>query len=283
MIPPSRIQILAAILVASLAMTASAGAAVIGRSGGLAYVSKEKTLKQAPADETSAATSVFCPKGYKALGGGASVAGPPATTFLSSNTNQTNSSWYASAYHSNAGSKTLEVFGICSKSKRIFNARALATVDAAPAVGHGTAACPSGEVISGGALFIGEDTDWFLNTTEESVSNGWEVYAQHRSGSSSSLLVDVICKAGPDPDRRSATTSLPVGATKTVKKSCPADEVAAGGGGLLGGDAGEAHILASAPYDGGDKGKVPDDGWRLKARNDVGAAKMVKVDVVCLK
>jgi hypothetical protein len=78
---------------------------------------------------------------------------------------------------------------------------------------------------------------------------------------------------------RSASKPVASAAIETVKAACkPGFEVT--GGGL---QSANPRVLASAPYDGGDKDKKPDDGWKATALNDDPSARDLLAYASCRK
>jgi hypothetical protein len=274
-----------AVLVLPLCMLAlavsPAGAATIGKSHGLLYASKSGSVATSSGEPTSGDVSVFCPKPYTAIGGGATITGSAARTFLSSDTNESNRSWYAQAWHTNEPKSTLTTIAICSKSKSLTRDRGVSTTGPGPVVASGDETCTSGNPISGGALAVGEPSSWFLNSTYPKSIDSWQAYAGYTGASSASLLVDIVCTDGAKPRYVQENVHVAPAAVATVKAPCKHGKAVEGGGGYLSDNSLEAHILKSLPYDGADKDKVPDDGWSVKARNDSGAAKTLYVSASC--
>ena len=73
-------------------------------------------------------------------------------------------------------------------------------------------------------------------------------------------------------------TSIAAGATMSLKVRCRQTFQVSGGGVM-----GNLQIFASLPYDGRDRGKVPDDGWRIRVRNRTLSPQPLQVNAICLK
>ena len=90
----------------------------------------------------------------------------------------------------------------------------------------------------------------------------------------------VICKKGKlrYPER---SVKVKGGKTGTAKASCREGMHIAGGGGLIQSVPGEARLNSSYPFDDGDRGKRPDDGWAVRAINNGDDADFLEAHAVC--
>lgn len=90
-----------------------------------------------------------------------------------------------------------------------------------------------------------------------------------------------FCTPGPSKLR---VTTLQVGAdrSRAARAQCPAGARVTGGGAFaFGGDLAAHWINASHPYDDGDAGTRPEDGWRALVYNDNSAAASMNVYALC--
>lgn len=265
----------ALVTLAGLVATVPADADSLGRAGPVRYVVKSATLTSSLPDGAEAQAN--CPVGWKAISGGATIK-PGATRGLGWNDKAPGSSsrgWVAEAWQTSAKSTTLRTYGVCLETS-------LLTVDtgsifSAPGgTVTATASCPEGSiVVGGGGRPIGDTSDWTMNTSHnvdgpdaDPVPNdGWRAY-YHYTGSDGDLLVDAVCVGSVgEPAYRSTSTSVLPRSTKTVKSSCGAGEHVLGGGAYINGSAASARVAGSRPFDSGDAGTVPDDGWLVTYRN----------------
>ena len=87
---------------------------------------------------------------------------------------------------------------------------------------------------------------------------------------------DVAGRSHVTKNKRSAKR-----ARTTVKVSCPGDKHVLGGGGLAGGPFLSQRMVASAPFDSGDPGAKPDDGWRFTVDNLSSRRRKITAHAIC--
>jgi hypothetical protein len=92
------------------------------------------------------------------------------------------------------------------------------------------------------------------------------VYAFNTTASPGMTRVWAVCAAGKTV-YRSHDAKLRVNHSATAKARCPTGTYVAGGGNYISGSNDDATLQATRPFDGGDRDKKPDDGWRVKAFN----------------
>jgi hypothetical protein len=116
--------------------------------------------------------------------------------------------------------------------------------------------------------------------------SAWTVYADNYTGGSpsNSPTTAAMCdRKGDLADyeyRTSPGNTIGDGVQAGYNASCKNDETVVGGGGVSSGFyADETYLSSSAPFDGGDKGRVPDDGWRAVLNDDEGGNPSSFVDV----
>jgi hypothetical protein len=76
---------------------------------------------------------------------------------------------------------------------------------------------------------------------------------------------------------------FPGGISIPQKATCPSDTKVVSGGGAIGGPAGTVALSGSEPFDNGDPGKRPDDGWRVYATNTTLEDRFLTAYAVCAK
>ena len=278
----------ALVTVAALAVAVPAGADNLGRAGPVRYVAKSVTLTSAT---DGAHAQANCPVGWKAVSGGATIK-PGATRGLDWNDKDPGASsrgWYASAWQSSSKSTTLRTFGVCLQTAL--------TVDTASKFGVSpgavtvTATCPSGSiVVGGGGRPIGPMGEWTLNASrnidgpdvDPSPNDAWQAYYHYDGSDGDGLLVDAICVGSVgEPAYRDTSTSILPRSTKTVRSSCGSGEHVLGGGAYITGSTASARVAGSRPFDSGDAGTVPDDGWLATYRNTSDTALTAYAHSIC--
>ena len=106
--------------------------------------------------------------------------------------------------------------------------------------------------------------------------DGWAGTARDTTGGIGGFDIYAVCAAGMKL-RYVQGTPGPVasGHALTRKAMCAANEHVVGGGARVTGPADGSRVVTSAPVDGSDADKVPDDGWTTSVYNLSGAAKQV--------
>jgi len=113
--------------------------------------------------------------------------------------------------------------------------------------------------------------------------DGWSSRVYDTVGGLGGFYVHVVCVRDQQV-RYVQRDPIAIGSGASVRRrvACQNDEHVAGGGAKLSGPADEARLVSTFPYDDGDPGAVPDDGWQLKAYNLTGSEKMLTAYAVCL-
>jgi hypothetical protein len=155
-------------------------------------------------------------------------------------------------------------------------------------------ACPAGKHVVGGATTVGGTSgftvQFWLNGTvpfdgadaDHDPDDGWKGRGFNRFGSNKRLVVFGICSGGTVRYAGNHRT-VSAGTGGLARAACPAGTHVAGGGGTLSGPAGQAYLSWSVPYDSGDPGTNPDDGWEVRAYNQGGAPKTLSVNATCVE
>jgi hypothetical protein len=136
----------------------------------------------------------------------------------------------------------------------------------------GSAHCPAGtRVVGGGAEIGGNVAESRLTNTEPTPPNAeggnyWAAGIWNDSGPTKSIDVIAVCRQRK-PAYRSNSANVPVGRARTVGASCPRGTHVSAGGGYATGTIGGSYVNSSFPFDGRDRGKAPDDGWRVRIYN----------------
>ncbi len=187
--------------------------------------------------------------------------------------------WWDSTVASVLG-RTVTGYTICTK--RALKYRSVSVPSGTSPERSAKVGCPAGKHVVGGGAFIAT-TDSFLNSSYP-LKNGWRTRIHDSAGGPGGMLVYAVCRGlGQVRHVTKTVTGVASGTTKTVVARCRANEHVAGGGGRITGSISQAHLAATTPYDGGDPGSLPDDGWRVVGVNNSGAAKKVSAVALCVK
>jgi hypothetical protein len=143
--------------------------------------------------------------------------------------------------------------------------------------------CPAGTKATGGGFnssapaHLSASAMWSFP-----VSTGWRAYQYLPTGGMHTAYGYLMCK---DANLRFPERDVRVkgGKAGTLSVSCGAGRHVAGGGALIEVAPGEARLNSSYPFDSGDAGKAPDDGWKARALNEDDGANFLTVVAVCQK
>ena len=110
--------------------------------------------------------------------------------------------------------------------------------------------------------------------------DSFRAYTYNTTPSASTAAVWAICAPGNTRYQR-ADVGVRVNKAKNLKAKCPNGTSVVGGGIYLTGSNSEIFISATRPWDSGDKGKKPDDGWFVRAANVAGSHKVMTAPAMC--
>ena len=149
--------------------------------------------------------------------------------------------------------------------------------------------CPGRRVVSGGGAFVsGVSSEApLIRAVPDRPTDGktaprksWTTGINNLGASSKTLTGYAICARARGIVRSTKLRTAPVkNATLALKAPCPRGSSVLGGG--VNTNYNDARILASAPYDGGDRGRTADDGWQGRAVT--GDTRDLQVTAICLK
>lgn len=264
---------------ALFALAPAADAANLGTKKGFTYVKASETLTGTGATQAQDVEAV-CPAGSNAASGGSAVSGPPATAFLSSATSVSERQWYTDAWHSSAAAAKVTSWAICTEKKDdLVDSTEAESTDPAPSSATEVALCDSGTVLAGGVRSVGDTDDYWINTlnpiddvadADLTTDDGARAWLWHREGNGGTMITDAFCMTGIEPQYRQSQRTTADAIVKLQTKC--GKRTAIGGGAFATGSAANAHVVKSAPRDGGDKDKAPDDGWSVTYANDAAPA-----------
>ncbi len=95
--------------------------------------------------------------------------------------------------------------------------------------------------------------------------------------SAQAACTDARPKIASDPE------PLPPEKGKTVSVPCPNGSYVTGGGGQTSGEPEDARLHSTSPYDDGDAGSRPDDGWRVRAFNLTSEPRQLTAYAICVE
>jgi hypothetical protein len=230
--------------------------------------------------------NAVCPVGTRLTGGGgAMTGGNPSELDTSSmfaqdigdaDDDDDDGYFFQGHTHGFGGAVTVQAIAICLKAGQL--ALSYREDDAIGSMGAATLgnihACPSGQQVVAAGLELGGS----------SIDNGVEVlgpdydpvahaltkthseWGAHKSPPATiTIESDTICFLPVAGQLRYRVKQFAVGQekTRTVKVDCPGKTRVVGGGfGFY-----PWNVLASLPFDDKDRGKAPDDGWKVRIRN----------------
>lgn len=270
----------------------------VAKAGPLRYASDSRLAG------TGEALAGCGPSSRRLIGGGGAVSGPPDESYLKSMAfrdhnieppepnpdpdTDPDDGWAASG----EGPPGAAVTGvaICRKGgamKYIHKSFPLGKSDFAT----GKIGCGGGRWhVTTGGPFVGTAGGW-INSSHpydgkdrgRAPDDGWRMRVFSPVGFSVSF--HVICARNVALRYKRARpvtlgTGDPQPRTRTRSPGCGRGH-AIGGGGRLSGLINRGHLVASAPMDGGDAGKAPDDRWRVQAHNRGGVSTKLTAFAIC--
>lgn len=280
---------LAAPAQAGMAPDPRPGDTLLGKEGGLAYVSDPETVTN---PEFTAALAA-CPSAggrWRITGGGFQIAGlmPESMFTLSASRpldlldaygdddDDFDDYWQSSA-DAPAGS-TLESFAICARSDRLKHKR-LDVPDSSSSDRMATLECSRGKVVGGGGFIATSNS--FITSLYPGGDDRWKVRLHDVLGGIGGMEAWAVCWRGQDVTVRSERVDVPAGDALSAFARCRAGEHVTGGGAKAAGAADATNLYASYPVDLGDSDSAPDDGWQGSIYNRSASAKKLKAFAVC--
>jgi hypothetical protein len=296
--------LLSPVLVVALSAPALAGGAVdpnggddvVGRAGPLRY-SSDRSRFDAGADGF-AETHVGCggPR-WHLIGGGAATGGSGTQAWLSfgrpfdgPDADDTgDDGWYTGGFGPDGARVT--GYSICIRATSL-RYRFRVKADAPSGERRSSVMCggPRWRTTSGSPL-IAATGSWINASIPRDGSDagntpddGWRGTAHDTAAGTGLFSMHVVCAR--DVRLRYAkrpAVGVPSGEPVVRRVPCRRSEHVVGGGGRISGPADQGRLVVSAPYDGRDPGRVPDDGWRVRAYNVGGADKSLTAFAICLR
>jgi hypothetical protein len=98
--------------------------------------------------------------------------------------------------------------------------------------------------------------------------DAWRSSVFDGAGGTGRFRVDVVCVLQQAVAYRDgATVAVPAGGSVTATVRCPRRAPVVGGGAKVTGPADGVRLVSTAPIDGNDADRIPDDGWRVRVQN----------------
>lgn len=262
------------------------GDTVIGETGGLKY-EKDPAQFDMPVP-FHGQSAIACGRRWHATGGGGRLKGPVSEVRLQ----ETQPRDVAAGLPSGDGNDEpddawsvagrghedkLIAYGICSREGDLRYRTKAAPDDSIPSrsakVGCGG---PKWHVLGGGAI-IAPNNSWIAsshpfdgNDPGKKPDDGWAVKANDTAMGMGALVVSAICRRGKAPDYERRKVEFEAGESAGPVARCEGGSHVTGGGVRVSGPANRIRVVRTYPIDGGDSGKLPDDGWKGVAYNDSG-------------
>jgi hypothetical protein len=272
-------------------LTATATPAANARSGNglpsstLRYLS---TSGVADPGADAAAPQAQCPGGSTIIGGGGGFENPHASGHIfSSLPTRTGQrylfDWVSEVHNAGASQEAIINTAICLKSGRLSVEGLAAATSGVPPTDQerlsGSIDCDDGELLGFGLGWSGSGTDVTLDVLGPISYGDVNYLASNNSGEPRGLGTFHACSLFFDITRviRRWEYIYP-GETRALRARCPRGTKVTGGGSATPG-----LKLASRPYDGGDKGKAPDDGWAARTHYEGDLRTKHVVQAICLK
>ncbi|UJA20850.1 hypothetical protein HJD18_11930 [Thermoleophilia bacterium SCSIO 60948] len=256
-----------------------------GKSLGLEYM---RARYEAVASQTS--QTAECSGSRRAIGGGGNIGGgaggPDFGRLNESYPVQDGSGWVAEASTNGVEASDLYAYAICSKRPQT-----VAVDGPFEFIGPDRtfiATCPGGYTATGGgfsSLSVGLEMLTTGRAPSSTTARVWRTRALNESGGAAEGTGYAACSKGYRVRiQRTKSLDVPVDFGGAVTARCRRDEAVAGGGWTTRGQNGARGlaIQVARPLDSGDRGKVPDDGWTVRA-SSTGEAGTLAAQAICVR
>ena len=264
------------------------GDKVLGTKGGITYVSDTEHVTNPAFTEALAA----CPNAggrSRIIGGGIRIAGIPGNVSISASRPLDLADVFGDDdliiddYWEASGDAPVDTpitgYAICAKFKGLkYHSVTL------PNGGDerlGTGSCGGGRSVTGGGGFIAT-TGSRVTSMYPSATDKWSVAALDTNGGAGVTTLDFVCLKSKHLKTVVAKRKIPANSAGFKTAKCPAKAHVTGGGALMNGGPIPSLLDSSYPIDGGDKDKVPDDGWTALGNNEQLSSQKLSVFAICL-
>jgi hypothetical protein len=220
---------------------------------------------------SSGNVTASCPPNSILTGGGYAT----HPTVLVYNHSKQGNGWRAYGMNNSGVNRVINAYAVC-----LFNAPGASSTQAVQqvtvdgnAIGHATAGCPSGSIITGGGWAVQSGGSLHVYNSSR-FGNGWQLYVRNRTGTSRLMNVYAICLSGTDWTTQQVLQqdSVPGGGTGPVVSICPSGSLVTGGG-FAGND--NLTIYNTTP-------RAGLDSWINYASNTAGSSGLLNTYSICL-
>jgi hypothetical protein len=220
----------------------------------------------APGGDIGHAT-IACPSGTVVTGGGFAA----DSDLKVYNSSRDSNGWQVYAENPTGSGKLLNAYAICLSNTSGTSQQVVDQVTAsAGGIGHATASCPGGSVVTGGGYAA--DGDLIVYNTSRS-GNGWQVYAENPTGSGKLLNAYAVCLSGTSGTSQQvlAQVTASAGGIGHASAACPSGTVLTGGGYA-------ATSILSVYNSSASSGNA---GWEVYAENASGSGQLLNGYAIC--
>jgi hypothetical protein len=284
-----------ALFLASQAQAGSApdprpGDKLLGKQGGIAYVSDSETIAST-VFSTQALTA--CPNAggaWQITGGGLALKGQPAdlsiavtrpadlASFFEVQDDLLPDDYWEATGRGPVGTKETS-YAICAKQPKLSYVTAT-TPNSATSQRTATDSCPGQSTPTGGGGFIAT-TGSYISSMYPTGQN-WSVSLFDQIGGAGGMSTNFVCLKSKHLSTVVAKGKFASGAADSETAKCPKGSHVTGGGAKLNRAPGEGVLNSSYPADLGDKDKVPDDGWTAIGQNNSGQSMRLAAYAICM-
>ncbi len=265
------------------------GDTLLGKSGGIAYVSDPEFAAMATSIEGGAA----CPEApgrWHVAGGGFGLSGGADAShrvlgsspgdlldFYGDDDLDLDDYWDVSATVS-VGT-TVTTYATCTKWDKLKQKRFPAP-DGSTGERKHKSKCGRGEVSGGGGHISSGNS--YVSSMHPRRTTRWRFSAFDAAGGPGGMDNYVICARGRDFQTVKAAAGVPAGGSSVlIVAECFPGQSVVGGGAKSSGAPGTLSLLASHPYDAADTDSIPSDGWAVRAFSTDPGAQTLKAYAIC--
>ncbi|HYH61352.1 MAG TPA: hypothetical protein VD766_05760 [Solirubrobacterales bacterium] len=282
-----------------MALPASAGMApdprpgdtLLGKSGGVAYVSDPDFAAMATSTETGAACP-DTPGKWRIVGGGFSLVGgadasqrvassaPADLLDLYGDDDLKRDDFWRIAAVVSVGT-TVTSYAICTKWSGL-KQKEVTVPDSDSGERSHVAKCGPGKKVSGGGGGISTSDSYVSSMFPKNKSRRWKFSAYDSIGGIGGMHNYVVCARDRDFQIVKDEVSVPAGASSVLfAAECFPGQSVVGGGAKSSGAPGTLSLRASQPYDSSDPDAIPSNGWEARAFSTDPGSQTLRVYAIC--
>jgi hypothetical protein len=277
---------IAAFGAASVAALIAIGTAAAASSDVLVYQPKTKTVPTSTLPRVNGRTfdHADCPGTEPHVtGGGVKLSGDNSNLDLAvTATLGGGGHWLAEAKNSSGSNAQMRVTAICTKSGAFTYPHHDSTVPPHQTV-LADVHCPRGTKLTGGGVSTSSQSPKVVvSQSSPEGHTGWSGFVNNDTSSAKTMTVQAVCAdSGKYRYVDSLATPIPTHGQASVVATCPSGSQVTGGGVATDTAGTGVEVKTTAPFDSGDPGSTPDDGWTGTANNDTGQAATIQTSAIC--